>query len=795
MPPGPESDLESHKDLISRWFHDEMSYAEICEQLLARCEVVSSERTLKRRLSGGVERLCRSLRIHGVHRHLCAYFAQADINNTGLLSFAEFQGFIALMTRRADVRSIFERLASSPRKGLSLTEFMNFLRDDQEEDVAGDQSHWEARFFKFARSHKTREQTPQDHAGAEQPFMSEAAFTNYLTSRFNIPIKDVPTTFTLDRPMNEYFISSSHNTYLLGRQVNGSSSVEAYISALMRGCKCVEVDCWDGNDGLPIVTHGRTLTSSVTFQNVMAAISKYAFVKNPYPVWISLEVHCNDYQQGLMADIIKTTCGSQLVLEPLDLDSQQLPTPEQLRNRIIIKVKKPRDDESPTPEPSVGRRRGASLNSSYIKPTVLENALAQAGTQFYSPPISPRQRPTVSSRKPSRVRLPSAAEFPDGPSTSESESMPEDVIEKKTQSNIIKVLGELGVYAAGVKFKGFDARDSKTFNHIYSFKEGTFAKHSSTKELKRLVVRHNMRYMMRVYPAMQRITSSNFDPLMYWRRGVQMAALNWQTYDLGMQINDAMFAAGSDTSGYVLKPSSLREIRMLQTVPEAAGVGHVKRERKQVRFNIDVISAQQLMRPKNLPPSRTVDPYVEVEVYHADDKTKAHDGVSAAGGRNEVDKSGPSGIGAPRRRRTDIVSGNGFNPVFRNGQFQFNLITKYPELVFVRFIVRASRDGHTYEDVKAAPLAVYTAKLSSLKQGYRTFPLMDNNGDQFVFSTLFCKIKVEPATSIYVDNPVESSNKFKNIGRSVFQRSGQAQHPTALVTPNSSSEMLLNTTS
>ena len=740
---------------------------------------------------GGVERLCRSLHIHGVHRHLCATFAQADISNTGRLSFAEFQGFITSMKWRADVRALFDRLSSAPCKGMSLQEFMKFLREDQGEDVAGDPTYWEGVFKKFIK--KANNKSPQD---GEEPLMSETVFTNYLTSTVNVPVKRVPASFTLDRPMNEYFISSSHNTYLLGRQVNGSSSVEAYISALMKGCKCVEVDCWDGNDGFPIVTHGRTLTSSVTFRNVMAAISKYAFVKNPYPVWVSLEVHCNDNQQALMADIIKNTCGSQVVLTALDPDSQQLPSPEQLKNRIIIKVKKPRDDESPTPEPVVGRRRGVSVPSPYIRPTVLENALSQTSTQIYSPPISPRQRPTVSSRKPSRVRLSSNAEGQDLASTSESENMLDDVVEKKAQSNIVRVLGELGVYAAGVKFRGFDARESKAFNHIYSFMEGTFARHSSTTELKRLVVRHNMRYMMRVYPAMQRITSSNFDPLMYWRRGVQMAALNWQTYDLGMQINDAMFAAGTDTSGYVLKPSSLREIRMLQTVPEAAGAGHVKRERKQVRFNIDVISAQQLMRPKSLHANRTVDPYVEVEVYHADDKTKVHNGVSVAGGHNEVDKSGPSGIGAPRRRRTDIVSENGFNPVFKNGQFQFNLITKYPELVFVRFTVRASRDGHTYEDVKAAPLAVYTAKLNSLKQGYRTLPLMDNNGDQFLFSTLFCKIKVEPVTSVYVDNPVETGNKLRNIGRSVFQRTGQAQQAMiAMATPNSSTEMLLNPTS
>jgi phosphatidylinositol phospholipase C delta len=300
--------------------------------------------------------------------------------------------------------------------------------------------------------------------------------------------------------------------------------------------------------------------------------------------------------------------------------------------------------------------------------------------------------------------------------------------------------------------------------------EQTFAKNSKTPETKRALVRHNMRYMMRVYPNGWRVASTNFDPLTYWRRGVQMAALNWQTYDLGMQMNDAMFAGGTDQSGYVLKPSGLREITMLPHVPEGAGAGYVKRERKNVNFSIDVISLQQLMRPKSLPATRTMDPYVEVEVYHADDKSKEFKAVVGEGGLDASGRDGSSGLGAPHRRRTQIVQENGFNPVF-DKKFNFDLTTKYPDLVFVRFIVRVSRDGHNYDD-KGPSLAVYTAKLSSLKQGYRTLPLMDSNGDQFLFSTLFCRIKIEPATSIYVNHAEgESLGKLKSIGRSVFARS------------------------
>jgi phosphatidylinositol phospholipase C, delta len=718
----------------------------------------------------GVERLCRSLHIHGSSNYLRSRFDQADVSRSGHLDFVEFQEFVKLMKRREDVRAIYRELASDAEKGIKIEEFLQFLKDVQCEDVEADQAHWEGVFTKFVRRSKSKDQVQQDTVEGETLRMNESALASYLISTFNVPMQSPPTEYTLDRPLNEYYISSSHNTYLLGRQVAGQSSVEAYISALNRGCRCVEVDCWNGRDG-PVVMHGRTLTSQVSFADVMSTISKYAFVKSPYPLWVSLEVHCNPHQQAMMAEIIKETCGSKLVTQPLDPSIEQLPTPSQLMNRILIKVKKPRlFEDAVLVEQSTGRNRGSSLSSPYIRPTQLDNSTIPAGP--LPPSAFPRANKIISY---SQLKY-SGSEGQDSlsSSTSDSESLTEDVARAKESnrknktSNIIKVLGELGVYSAGLKFHGFDAPDSKTYNHIYSFMENTFDKNSRTQEDKRAITRHNMRYLMRVYPNGWRVASTNFDPLKYWRRGVQMVALNWQTYDLGMQMNDAMFASGTDQSGYVLKPSELREIKMIPNVP---GDDHLlKRERKNVNFSIDVISAQQLMRPKGLAPTRSVDPYIEVEVYHADDKTKENKGVVGEGGLDASAKDGSSGLGAPHRRRTHIVQENGFNPVF-DKKFNFALTTKYPDLVFVRFTVRCSTDGHNYSD-RGAPLATYTAKLSSLKQGYRTLPLHDNNGDQFLFSTLFCRIKIEPATSIYVNGPeaAESVGVLKSIGRTVWSR-------------------------
>lgn len=72
---------------------------------------------------------------------------------------------------------------------------------------------------------------------------------------------------------------------------------------------CDAVDCWDSKDG-PIIYHGHTLTSKISFKAVVEAIRDHAFKISEYPVVLSLEIHCSVDGQIEMANIFKDIFGS-----------------------------------------------------------------------------------------------------------------------------------------------------------------------------------------------------------------------------------------------------------------------------------------------------------------------------------------------------------------------------------------------------------------------------------------------------------------------------------------------------
>lgn len=76
--------------------------------------------------------------------------------------------------------------------------------------------------------------------------ISSDGFCRYLMSDENAPVflDRLELYQEMDHPLAHYFISSSHNTYLTGRQFGGKSSVEMYRQVLLAGCRSDTQDSW-----------------------------------------------------------------------------------------------------------------------------------------------------------------------------------------------------------------------------------------------------------------------------------------------------------------------------------------------------------------------------------------------------------------------------------------------------------------------------------------------------------------------------------------------------------------------
>ncbi|XP_056896021.1 1-phosphatidylinositol 4,5-bisphosphate phosphodiesterase eta-2a isoform X2 [Takifugu flavidus] len=658
-------------------------------------------------------------------------FKEADTDqNQGTLGFEEFCSFYKMMSTRRDLYLLMLTY-SNLKDHLDIDDLARFLNTEQ-------------KMTKVTRDHcleiVTKFEPSSDNQ--KQGLLGIDGFTNYMRS----PAADIfnPDHYSMNQDMNQplcnYFIASSHNTYLTGDQLMSQSRVDMYAWVLQAGCRCIEVDCWDGPDGEPIVHHGYTLTSKILFRDVIETINKYAFIKTEYPVILSIENHCSVPQQKKMAQYLTEIFGDKLNLSSIKADTLgRLPSPEALKGRILVKGKKlpPNIDEN-AEEGDVSDEDSADEmeddcklmngDTSAIRKQVENMAKKKLDSLLKESKIRDREDPdsftitalppagkatqknsfkgkvddgsdtaddansssnkrtsrsfmeSFSKRKKKTIKMKKTSSFEDTDTEQESSCSSSRAAlhhKKKKTMKLSRALSDLVKYTQSVGL--YDIEAQANCNWQVSSLSETKA-HQLMQHKAASFIHFNQQQLSRIYPSSYRVDSSNFNPQPFWNAGCQLVALNYQTEGRVLQLNRAKFYSNGNC-GYILKPACMCEGNFNPNLEDPLPA------RMKKQLVIKIISGQQLPKPKDSmlgDRGEIIDPFVEVEV-----------------------------IGLPVdccKGQTRVVDDNGFNPMWEE-TLVFTI--HMPDLALVRFLV------WDHDPIGQDFIGQRTIAFNSMMPGYR----------------------------------------------------------------------------
>ncbi|CAJ1065280.1 -phosphatidylinositol 4%2C5-bisphosphate phosphodiesterase eta-1 [Xyrichtys novacula] len=667
-----------------------------------------------------IYQLLHKLNVNLPRRKVKQMFQEADTDDQqGTLTYEEFSVFYRMMSMRRDLFLLM--MAYSDRKDhLTAEELANFLHNEQK--MANLTPEFVAEIIdKFEVSDENK----------QRGIMGIEGFTSLMRSPtcdiFNPLHNEVNQ--DMEQPLSNYFIASSHNTYLTGDQLLSHSKTDMYAWVLQSGCRCVEVDCWDGPEGEPMVQHGYTLTSKIPFKFVIETINKYAFINNQFPVILSIENHCSIQQQKKIAQYLREIFGDKLdVGDVLSRESKTLPSPQSLRGKILIKGKRlpaylsadaeegeVSDDDSadeieddfklknsngngnPQVESHIRKKLDSLRKESRIGDKEdtdsfsirallrathqgLQKNLRQSSKGVLKKSQSRSFITTLKQKRHSKSRL-----------TCQSSEKEEDSQErsgrdsggqfnrggrKRKTMKLSRDLSNLVVFTNSVASQ--ECLNEGTPGDVLSFSE-TRAQSLVNHKAEQFLT-FNQKQLSRIYPSAYRIDSSNFNPQFYWNVGCQLVALNYQTEGRMMQLNRAKFMVNGGI-GYVLKPPPMCKGSFNPFCDDPLPAYPKK------QLILKIISGQQLPKPPDSmlgDRGEIIDPFVEVEI-----------------------------IGLPVdccKEQTRVVDDNGFNPVWEE-TLSFTL--HMAEVALVRFLV------WDHDPIGRDFIGQRTVAFSSLMPGYR----------------------------------------------------------------------------
>ncbi|XP_003378869.1 putative phosphatidylinositol-specific phospholipase C, X domain protein [Trichinella spiralis] len=672
----------------------------------------------------------------------------------------------------------FAKASAGSEEFITVAQLISFLNEKQRDPRLNEILYPECDKSKAMIVLRKYEQV-EEHVNQEKLYYD--GFLRFMMSEDNAPMlyDRIELNQDMDQPLSDYLINSSHNTYLTGRQFGGRSSVEMYRQVLLSGCRCIELDCWDGTSGVgkdePIITHGKAMCTDILFKDVIAAIKETAFVTSVYPVILSFENHCSKKNQLKMAAYCMKIFGDMLLSSPLSSHPLEpgvpLPSPNQLKGKILIKSKRLNPDvEKQELEQFLKKGQlDEDVEEVSENPEVDETPGTDSTTDVLNEnEAHPELKGTESVTFRSKLRSLAGAKIKEmALSKEEEERLLAQYHYISATTNIHPLLSSLVNYTQPVKFAGFDVAEQNNCHfHMSSFSESTGLGYLKTSAIE--LVNYNKRQISRIYPKGGRVDSSNYLPQIFWNAGCQMVSLNFQTPDLAMQLNQGKFEYNG-TCGYLLKPDFLRRAdRMFDPFSESPVDGVVA-----AYCSVRVISGQFLSEKK-------IGTYVEVEMY----------GLPTDTIRKEF--------------KTKMVPSNGLNPVYNEEPFVFRkvlLLIVFSSLIGIHllllhdnfFLLIAIHDQHTYAmlqivlpELAVLRFAVYDENskllgqrilpLDGLQPGYRHISLRSEINFPLTLPTLFCHIVLKTYIPEGLGDIVEALSDPKGYLSMIEKRQQQMEH-------------------